>query len=193
MKVKMKLLLKMLICLVLAVLLAAASIRLSLRQSGEYIVNGPWRTNLSTGGADAGLYHRARVAWYGLWALQSSEVVYYSANTDSSGQPLRHDCSYRVEGKDPDTRWWSVTAYNDDHFIPNAGNVYSFSKTTVQRETEGSWIIRVSKQEQEKNWLPSGEQSGTMVLSLRCYNPGQSIFSNPATVELPRIIKEGCQ
>jgi hypothetical protein len=189
----MKLLLKVLLCLVCALALAAGAGYASLRQTGETLANGPWRTNLTTGSAEAGLLHRARVAWRGLWALQSSEVYYFSAITDSDGQPLRHDCRYRVAGKDPDTRWWSVTAYNNDHFIPNPSHAYSFSKTTVQREADGSWNIYVSREPQPKNWLPSGDQTGELVLSLRCYNPGTNLITNPATIELPRIIREACQ
>ena len=189
----MKLLLKILVCLLCALALAVGVGYASLRQTGENIMNGPWRTNLTTGSAEAGLHHRARVAWRGLWALQSSEVYYYSAMTDSDGQPLRNTCRYRVTGKEVDTRWWSVTAYNNDHFIPNPGNVYSFSQTTVQRETDGNWNIHVSRDPQAKNWLPSGDQSGQLVLSLRCYNPGAQMIANPATIELPRIVREACQ
>lgn len=189
----MKLLLKILLCVICALALAAGAGYASLRQTGATVANGSWRTNLTTGSAAAGLQHRARIAWRGLWALQSSEVYYFSAITDSDGQPLRHGCRYRVAGKDPDTRWWSVTAYNNDHFIPNPGHAYSFSKTTVQREPDGSWNIFVSRDAQPKNWLPSGDQAGELVLSFRCYNPGANMIANPATIELPRIIREACQ
>ena len=59
----MKLLLKILVCLLCALALGVGYA--SLRQTGENIMNGPWRTNLTTGSAEAGLHHRARVAWRG--------------------------------------------------------------------------------------------------------------------------------
>jgi len=189
----MRSLLKVLLCVTCALGLAACVIYVTITQTGETLSNGPWRTNLSTGSAAAGLLLRARVAWRGLWALQSSEVYYFSAKTDSDGEPLRHHCRYRVAGSDPDARWWSVTAYNNDHLIPNPRQTYSFSKTTVERESNGSWVISFSRDPQPKNWLPSGDQDGELVLSLRCYNPGAELMANPGEVELPRIIREGCQ
>ena len=110
------------------------------------------------GSEQAGLYLRARIASYGLWAMRSSEAVYFSTAMDSAGSRLRHDCTYRIEGTDPDTRWWSLTVYNDDHFIPNPLNRYSLSKTTVKREADGSWAMRLSRAPQEGNWLPSGDE-----------------------------------
>jgi hypothetical protein len=38
--------------------------------------------------------------------------------------------------------------------------------------------------------LPLGNQN-KFSLSLRLYNPGSTVLKNPATVELPHIIKEG--
>lgn len=58
----MKLLLKILLCLVCALGLAAGAGYALLRQTGATLTNGPWRTNLTTGSAEAGLQHRARIA-----------------------------------------------------------------------------------------------------------------------------------
>lgn len=186
----MKSALKFALATAIAVGLAAWSISSVLNRPGTEIRNGPWTTNPTTGSARAGLYHRARVAAHGLWALDSSEVIYFTAYTDSKGNLLRHDASYRIEGSDPDTRWWSVSAYRDDHFIPNDLDRYSISRTTVQREPGGGWVIRLSPEPREPNWLPSGDRPGAMALTLRCYNPGPSLRSGPGTVPLPRIVLE---
>ncbi len=189
----MKLILKILFCVILAALLAVVSGWVMLKKQSGGIANGPWRTDPTTGSSRAGIYHRARVASFGIWALDSSEVVYFFAEKDSDGNTLSHDCTYKIIGKDPDTRWWSVTAYNNDHFIPNPLNRYSYSKTTVEREPDGSWVILLSPQKQEKNWLPSGDKEGSLNVSLRNYNPSRALIDSPASVELPRIIKEGCK
>jgi hypothetical protein len=175
---------------VIAALFAYISVDWVLDRPGRYIHNGPWKTNLATGSAAAGLHHRSRVALHGLWALASSEVIYYHATTDSSGNRLLHGATYRIEGSDPDTRWWSLTAYIDDHFIPNPGDRYSYSGTTVEREPDGSWAIRASSRPQQRNWLPTGERPGELVLTLRCYNPGPRMSADPARVQLPRIVRE---
>jgi hypothetical protein len=186
----MKIILKFIVAIVIAAGLAGWSVYQTLNRPGSMIHNGPWSTNLNTGSADAGLHHRARIATRGLWALDSSEVIYYFADTDSAGRPLSHAASYRIEGTDPDTRWWSIAVYNDDHFIPNDENRYSFSQTTVRREPDGSWVISLSREPRKPNWLPSGEQPGYLVLTLRCYNPGPSLAADPGSVALPRIVRE---
>jgi len=59
-----------------------------LRRQKGVIRNGPWSTRLATGSEKMSLKHRAVVAIVGLWALRSTEAVYFSANTDSDGNKL---------------------------------------------------------------------------------------------------------
>jgi hypothetical protein len=186
----MRTLLSFVLATAIAVVLATWSVGAALERSAPAIRNGPWTTDLKTGSAEADLYHRARIATHGLWALPASEVVYFTATTDSAGVPLSPDARYRIEGTDPDTRWWSIAAYSNDHFIPNDLERYSFSQTTVQRERDRSWVIRLSPEPLEPNWLPSGDQPGTLVLTLRCYNPGATIAADPGGVPLPEILRE---
>ena len=186
----MKVIPKILLCIVLAALLAFISGQMMLKKRSESIVNGVWITDQTTGSAKASIYHRARIARSGIWALASSEVIYFYADKDSDGNLLRQDCTYKIIGNDPDTRWWSVTAYKNDHFIPNSRNRYSYSKSTVQRESDGRWEITLSPTEQEKNWLSSGNQAGQLVLLLRNYNPSQAMKESPQSIELPKLFKE---
>ncbi|MGB5950432.1 MAG: DUF1214 domain-containing protein [Parvibaculum sp.] len=160
--------------------------------SGNVAV-GPWGTGTSFGSAEADMYTRARVALFGLFALDKKETMYYTALHDSDGGELSGSCTYRVEGKDLAARWWSITAYGPDSFlIPNEANIYSYAMTTVKREADGSYIIRVSPEKQEGNWLPvkAGEKFD---LTARFYNPEASVYANPAAAELPRIVKESCK
>ncbi|MFZ2466787.1 MAG: DUF1214 domain-containing protein [Parvibaculum sedimenti] len=139
------------------------------------------------------MYTRARVALYGLLALDRKETMYYTASTDDAGKPLSGDCTYVVEGKDLAARWWSVTAYGPDSFlIPNEANVYSFAKTTVKREADGHYIVRVSADRQEGNWLPV-KRGQSFDMTARFYNPDAEVSAAPASAELPRITKESCK
>lgn len=160
--------------------------------SGDNVVrNGPWSTNLATGGADADDYTRTFVAVTGLLALNKNETIYYGANADSAGAPLDGRCTYRIEGSDPDARWWSVTLYGRDHYlIPNQAKRYSLGKTNVTRSAEGTFVIRLSTVEEQGNWIatsPDGFQ-----VTLRLYNPGRSIRDKPVSAPLPAIVKEAC-
>jgi hypothetical protein len=154
------------------------------------VSNGAWRTNLSAGSRQADMYTRAWIALHGLFALNQSETIYFQASTDDNGQALSGDNVYRIEGKAPDSRWWSITVYGaDDFLIPNELNRYSYSGNSVSYGPDGKFTIYLSKIQKPGDWLPLGNQK-KFNLSLRLYNPGESIRKSPAMVELPHIIKE---
>ena len=157
------------------------------------IHNGPWQASLAAGSPQADPYTRASIAMHYLLALNQFEVIYYNAYKDDNGDPLQADCTYRIEGKTLDTRWWSITAYGaDDFLIPNELNRYSYNMDNVKYDADNNFVIYLSKTPKTDDWLPLGDQK-TFSLSLRLYNPGQLIRDNPAIVELPHIIKEGCK
>jgi hypothetical protein len=159
------------------------------------VSNGPWRTSTVTGGTDADLYTRASLAITGLFALNRSETIYFSADESDRHRKLRARCSYLVEGKPLDARWWSVTAYADDYFlIPNPAQRFSYNMGNLKNGPEGSFRILAAPTEQEGNWLPTGGGDGGFSLLLRLYNPGAALLANLATVPLPSISEVGsCQ
>jgi hypothetical protein len=179
---------------VLAVVLGLGSAYVAIRgaiQSDAAIENGAWTTSLVTGGTDADAYTRTLVAITGLLALNKNETIYYTAAKDSAGDALDGNCSYRIEGRDPDARWWSITAYGDDHFlIDTPSQRYSVSRTNVVRSADGTFVIRLSTVEETGNWIATS-RAGFDVM-LRLYNPGASVRDQPASAPLPAIIKEGC-
>lgn len=153
------------------------------------ITNGPWQTDLSIGSSQTGIYARARVALIGLFAFKRSEVVYYIAKQDSDGRPLNSKHIYRIEGKDLDTKWWSITIVGWNFFlIPNVQKRYSYNWARVVRNRDRSYTIRLSEKKRKGNWLPTG--GGTFYINLRLYRPGQSVHENPGNISLPRIIRE---
>jgi hypothetical protein len=153
--------------------------------------NGPWRTNLAAGNSRSDPYTRARVAAHGLFALSSSEAIYFTATRDNDGEPLDGRCVYQVSGRDPDARWWSITAYGPDgYLIPNAAGRYSVSKTTVARELDGTFSIQVGGAGAGANWIPLAPERFS--LSLRLYNPSELVALDPVHAALPTIKKVGC-
>jgi hypothetical protein len=156
------------------------------------VSDGPWRTSTVIGGTDADLYTRAIVAITGLFALNRSETIYFSAEESDTHQKLRARCSYVVEGKPLDARWWSVTAYADDYFlIPNPAQRFSYNMGNLKNEPGGSFRILAAPTEQEGNWLPTGSGDGGFSLLLRLYNPGPELLAKPASVHLPSITEVG--
>jgi hypothetical protein len=190
----MRFLLRLLAALVAAVVLGSGSAyvatRLAIRGDAA-VQNGPWSTSLVTGGTDADAYTRTLVAITGLLALNKDETIYYNAEKDSAGEALDGNCSYRLEGRDPDARWWSITVYGRDHFLLDTPSQrYSVSKSNVVRAADGAFVVRLSTVEEPRNWIaisPDGFQ-----LTLRLYNPGPAVKDDPAAAPLPAIVKESC-
>ena len=155
------------------------------------ISNGPWKTNLTAGSAQSDLYKRAFVAIHGLFALNQSEAIYYTATVDNDGHALDGHCRYEITGHDPDARWWSITAYGaDDYLIPNSVHRYSVSATDIARDASGGFAMQVGGDTGGGNWIPVGP--GRFSLTLRLYNPGPSVIRDPAHTALPALKEVSC-
>lgn len=190
----MKLFWKYLAVIIIAVILGVGSFALMIRfpAKGTIVSNGPWETDLSVGSPQSGRYMRARVALMALFALNKSEAVYFVARKDSEGNPLNSRCDYRIEGKDMPARWWSITALSWNYFlIPNEANRYSYNWANISRNTDNSYVIKISAKRQEGNWISTGtKDQGQFNLNLRLYKPYPIVLREPESIELPRIIKE---
>jgi len=128
---------------------------------------------------------------YGPARAQQERDHLFEANQDSAGQPLDGKCSYRIDGSNPDARWWSITVYGTDHYLlPNSSKRYSVTKTNVVRSADGSFSVRLSTTPEEGNWIATSENG--FELTLRLYNPGTSVRERPDAVTLPSVTKEAC-
>ena len=187
---------KYLLVIVVALVLGVGSVLLGLgfMTEKDLIRNGEWYTGLTYGSEQAGMYTRAAVAIVALFALDRSEVIYYTADTDDAGQLLKSSCDYRIEGSslDPYTSWWSITVYGGDNFlIPNEQNRYSYTNKNIEHDADGNFTIFLSSNHKSGNWLPTGNQN-KIILMLRMYNPAPSVCENLDTIELPHITTEEC-
>ena len=93
---------------------------------------------VGAGSVDADPWTRARIALTGLLALTRDQAIYFTTQTDDSGARLREECRYRVTGGAMPARWWSVTVYADDDFLPqNEDDALSFDATEVKPDPQG--------------------------------------------------------
>jgi hypothetical protein len=153
--------------------------------------DGPWKTNLLIGSNSGDMKTRVSVALHGLFALNRSETIYYTAAADSDGNRLDGRCAYLISGRDPPTRWWSITAYAaDDYLIPNPAHRYSVSKNSVAHNAAGEFSATASPKPVGHDWIALANDPFT--LTLRLYNPDAAVARNPATVALPSIKKVSC-
>ena len=183
---------QILLTLLAATVLALAILLALMRRPPRVKRLGPWGIDLTLGSTAASIYMRAYVARHAIFALRAPETLYLSTSYDSAGQRLQAASCYRIRGRDLPTRWWSLTAYQNDFLIPNALNRYSFSQTTIASDADGNWEIRLGPRQQPGNWLPSGPPIGNIRLMLRCYGPSAQLVDRPETVTLPEIVAEPC-
>ncbi len=156
---------------------------------------GPWEGSLLAGSPNADLYTRARVAVVGLLALDRRETVYYIARTDTAGQVLRSRCQYRIDGIAPSARWWSLTAYAEDHFLFDAPQGrFSLNGALATLDTRGEFHLwtgpKAVAEPGTDHWLPTPGDRG-LELTLRLYHPSEAVQQNPQTLIAPTIERVG--
>ncbi|MEO0463215.1 MAG: DUF1214 domain-containing protein [Pseudomonadota bacterium] len=167
---------------------------------GDIEVDG-WRSDFAIGSDAADAYTRARVARHGLLALAKSEAVYFTRTTDSAGAPLREDCTYRLSvGKMP-AKWWSVTLYNGESYLPdnmdealsvnaNQDIVAQIGDAIVGRGLRA--IISAERPDEGTLWI-SSRNAGNFDLTLRLYVPDDALLDDPeATLPPPEVTRLSC-
>ena len=159
----------------------------SIGSSDWGIRRGIWAANSLTGSPDADPYTRARVAKQALLAMQPSQSVYFTAETDAEGRRLRGDCRYELSGEQLPARWWSVTIYADDYFlIENPADRYS---VTAQGAGPGQWRAQIAADGGADLVSAAGRPFN---LLLRLYHPEISLHDLPADLSLPRLERGDC-
>lgn len=188
----MRLLLKLLAVLVAGTLLGLLATWLAVfRFPPGRIGDGPWKTNPDVATARTDAYLRASASVHGLFALNRTGVIYYTATTDNDGRTLTGRCRYEVEGPAPDARWWSITAYGpDDYLIANPTGRYSVTTQQVAPDARGNIVVPVGGTSGGSKSIPVG--TGRFSLLLRLYNPGPELIADPAHAALPALLRVSC-
>lgn len=152
-----------------------------------------WRGSKVTGSVDADPWTRARVAVSGLLALNKSQAIYFSRNTDDSGARLREDCRYRVSGGALPARWWSITVYAADNYLPlNDDDALSFDQTEAQPAGKVEWTGILSPKRREGEPWASTNKAGDYDITLRLYQPTPRAQQDYGAIPMPKVTKLDC-
>ena len=139
------------------------------------------------------------VAMRGTFALAKPEAAYFHAYNDIEEIKLQGNCSYHLFGNDIESRWWSITVYNEDgYLVENNEKIYALNSETIDFNIDGGFDIFLTNDNNfiskvaEKNWIrtPSDE---SFSVALRIYLPGEEYFSKLKRVDLPVIEKLECE
>lgn len=152
---------------------------------------GQWRHNPHAGSSAADPYTRAAIARTGLLALSARESVYFTLAEDERGARLDEACVYELRGGALPARWWSITLYAPDGYLPrNSDHAFSVDAT---RLGEGDWAARVGPVRGDAaHWISSRAAQRGFVLTLRLYQPQQSARESPGALPLPQLRRLSC-
>ncbi len=180
----------------LGVLIGAGSAFWTMEHGGRFMQRryGEWAFNPLAGAPAADPYSRAIVARTGLLALNATQTIYFNLDRDSDGRPLREGCVYEVRGGPLPARWWSVTIYAPDNFLPRNGeHAFSIDQTHISQDAAGRWSARLSAARGDAlHWISTRAAGRGFSLTLRLYQPRQEARSHPETLELPELVTLSC-
>ncbi|MFN7054618.1 DUF1214 domain-containing protein [Hyphomonas sp.] len=164
---------------------------------GGGINAGGWKSDWTIGSPAANPWTRARVARHGLLALSKEEAVYFTRNTDDTGERLQEACTYRVTGIALPALWWSLTLYDATSFLPqNSDNALSFDRTDADTARMGeawSFLIAPERPDAGGPWV-SSRAAGNFDLTLRLYKPAPDLIAAPLeTLPPPAITRLSCR
>jgi hypothetical protein len=154
---------------------------------------GPWLAWPRTGATDADPYAQAVIAHTGEMPLGLGEGLVFRASTDSTGRRLERTCSYRLSGRVPQSRLWTLTPHDPaGGLLANAAERTGFTSMEVLRDEAGIPEIAIGPEPRPGNWLPMSG-SGPFVLLLRLYDTPVSASATGAdATALPRIEPIDC-
>ena len=154
---------------------------------------GPWTAWPRTGSPDADPYARAVLARSGEIPLALAEGLTFTASVDSRGAPLDGACAYRVTGRLPQARYWTLTLTDArGRLVDNEARRHGFVSREVLRDATGAFDMAVGPRVAPGNWLPSG-RPGPFALALRLYDtPVSATAFALDAASLPAIERGDC-
>lgn len=152
-----------------------------------------WFGNEDAGSSAADPYTRGIIAKIGLLALNRSETIYFHRYVDDHDEPLREQCVYELSGAALPTRWWSITVYAGDDFLPvNGDAAFSVDASQIQTQSQGQWTTRLAADRAgAANWI-STRNAGKFNLALRMYNPDAGARDDASSIPYPKIRRISC-
>ena len=158
-----------------------------------------WRSDWSIGSENADQYVRARVARNGLMGLRKEEAVYFMKTEDDAGEPLNELCTYLITGGSYPARWWSITLYDGENRLPmNEDGRLSFDQTQAEaifEDAHRAWEVQVSVVPPSQSDMPwiSSQAGGSFDLTLRLYQPEDTLLADPeAVLQPPSVTRLSC-
>lgn len=153
---------------------------------------GTWRALPTIDAATADPYVRARIARSGEIGMGAGEGLTFVAATDSNGRELAPNCDYRIAGRSPPARLWTLSA-SDAEGRPGAtpeGRAHVDNRNLL-RDGSGRFVVTLAASARPGNWLPM-PATGPTTLTLRLYDTPLTLGSDQMP-SLPSIERGACR
>lgn len=153
---------------------------------------GVWEARPSAGTEEADPYSRAWLARIGELPLGSGEGLELIAVRDRDGATLTGGCAYRLIGRTPPARLWTVAVERADG-APLAGRPerHALGSDSILRAPDGTFTLHLASEPRPGNWL-SSRHAGPIRLVIRLYDTTARTVTGVTTFAMPDIVAEGC-
>lgn len=152
-----------------------------------------WRAFPAAQTIEADPYAKAHRAKAGLLLYGAAEALQFTAEQDDKGLALTGTCSYRMSGRTPATRAWTLYAADEtgqplkaSPDLPTAQN-----SQTILRKRDGSFQIVVSRTAKPGNWLAIPD-TGSFRLVLTLLDTPAAASTGLSGLVMPVIEQIGC-
>lgn len=154
---------------------------------------GGWTAFPNLGTPDADPYSKARVAREGVLSLGRAEGLTFIAERDSGGDPLKRNCSYKVEGSTPPARFWTLFAADETLVVLDPGSTASPATNSqeILRRPDNSFSIAFGPHPTAGNWIPI-DGAGPMTFLLTLYDTPIEASSRIDAIALPKVLRAAC-
>jgi hypothetical protein len=173
----------------------AGSVWLALERDFGFgsVAIGSWNAFPDHGTPQADPYSRARFSRESDLALGRAEGLVFTARRDDGGETLLRECTYRIEGEMPPARFWTLSARDAGNEVIRieGGRAPALHSQALLRRPDNSIVTTVSSRPAPENWLAL-DGTGPFSLVLTLYDTAIASSSRIAEVELPHIVREGC-
>lgn len=153
-----------------------------------------WFTNEKAGQRAADPYTRGIIARVGILVLDRSQTIYFMKHNDERHRQLREGCVYELSGVGLPARWWSITIYAEDEFLPvNGHDAAAVGMTGMTLAPDGGWKVRIAPtRAAAANWL-SSKNAGNFSLGIRMYNPTDAARDDQRAITFPVLRTVACE
>lgn len=183
---------------VLAALLGISSAYLVIEreQPLNAVTIGPWQAYPKAGTSEADPYSVAIYTRGAVVPLASGEGLALIAREDTAGHLLDPTCVYRIGGRTPSARLWTLTSTDGrgrlEETLPGRVHV---SSQDLLRNADGSFEVIAARRPHSGNWLPLAAQaraSDGLRFVLRLYDAPVTTGAALDGVSMPVIERLGC-